>query len=119
LVLDGQKLVLHEVRIDGETLSANAYQADGEHLTIHEAPDAFTLETVTTCGPEANTALTGLYLSNGIYCTQCEAQGFRRITYYLDRPDVMAVFRTRIVADEKALPVLLSNGNLVKSGRLK
>ena len=119
LVLDGQKLALHEVRIDGETLSGNAYQVDGEHLTIPEAPDAFTLETVTTCGPEANTALTGLYLSNGIYCTQCEAQGFRRITYYLDRPDVMAVFRTRIVADEKALPVLLSNGNLVKSGRLK
>ena len=119
LVLDGQKLTLHEVKLDGETLSANAYQVDGQHLTVPDLPDSFTLETVTTCGPEANTALTGLYLSNGIYCTQCEAEGFRRITYYLDRPDVMAVFRTRIVADEKKLPVLLSNGNLVKAGKLK
>jgi aminopeptidase N len=119
LVLDGQKLTLHEVKLDGENLSPNAYQVDGQHLTVHDTPESFTLETVTTCSPEANTALTGLYLSNGIYCTQCEAEGFRRITYYLDRPDVMAVFRTRIVADEKKLPVLLSNGNLVKEGRLK
>jgi len=120
LVLDGEKLTLHEVRIDGETLSPNAWQVDGRHLTVPETPDgSFTLETVTTCGPEANTALTGLYLSNGIYCTQCEAEGFRRITYYLDRPDAMAVFTTRIVADEKAAPVLLSNGNLVKAGKLK
>ncbi len=119
LVLDGQKLTLHEVKLDGENLSANAYQVDGQHLTLHDAPESFTLETVTTCGPAANTALTGLYLSNGIYCTQCEAEGFRRITYYLDRPDVMARFRTRIVADRENVPVLLSNGNLVKSGKLK
>jgi len=119
LVLDGEKLTLHEVRLNGETLSPNAYQVDGRHLTIPELPAGeFTLETVTTCGPEANTALTGLYLSSGIYCTQCEAQGFRRITYYLDRPDAMAVFTTRIVADQKAAPVLLSNGNLVKAGKL-
>jgi aminopeptidase N len=119
LVLDGQKLTLHEVSIDGETLSGNAYQTDGEHLTIPDAPDGeFMLETVTTCGPEANTQLIGLYRSNGIYCTQCEAEGFRRITYYLDRPDVMAVFTTRIVADEKVAPVLLSNGNLTASGKL-
>ncbi len=99
LVLDGEKLKLLEVRLDGELLGPNRYAVDGEHLTIHEAPEgAFTLETVTTCAPEENTALTGLYLSDDIYCTQCEAEGFRRITYYLDRPDAMAVFRTRIRA---------------------
>jgi aminopeptidase N len=119
LVLDGQKLTLHGVKIDGESLSSNAYQTDGEHLTIPEAPEgSFTLETHVTCGPEANTQLLGLYLSNGIYCTQCEAEGFRRITYYLDRPDAMAVFTTRIVAEEKMAPVLLSNGNQVASGKL-
>ncbi|MDO9125603.1 MAG: aminopeptidase N, partial [Parvibaculum sp.] len=86
LVLDGEKLKLHEVRIDGEKLGANRYSVDGEHLTIFEVPEGdFTLETVTTCAPVENTALTGLYLSSDIYCTQCEAEGFRRITYYLDR----------------------------------
>ncbi|MDP1627553.1 aminopeptidase N [Parvibaculum sp.] len=119
LVLDGEKLKLHEVRIDGEKLGANRYSVDGEHLTIFEVPEGdFTLETVTTCAPVENTALTGLYLSSDIYCTQCEAEGFRRITYYLDRPDAMSVFRTRIVADEKKVPVLLSNGNPVASGKL-
>ncbi len=120
LVLDGEKLNLLEVRLDGETLGPNRYSVDGETLTIHEAPQGkFTLETVTTCAPEENTALEGLYLSKGIYCTQCEAEGFRRITYYLDRPDNMAVFRTRITGDRKSEPVLLSNGNPVKSGKTK
>ena len=117
LVLDGQKLKLLDVKLNGETLSANAYQADAESLRVHDLPDGtFTFETLTTCGPEANTQLLGLYLSNDIYCTQCEAEGFRRITYYPDRPDVMAVFTTRIVADEKVASVLLSNGNLRASG---
>ncbi|MFN4230684.1 aminopeptidase N [Parvibaculum sp.] len=120
LVLDGEKLNLLEVRLDGETLGPNRYSVDDETLTIHEAPQGkFTLETVTTCAPEENTALEGLYLSQGIYCTQCEAEGFRRITYYLDRPDNMAVFRTRITGDRKSEPVLLSNGNPVKSGKTK
>ena len=119
LVLDGQKLTLHGVALDGETLSPNAYQIDGDHLTVPDVPDTFTLEVTTSCGPEANTQLSGLYLSDGIYCTQCEAEGFRRITYYLDRPDVMAVFTTRIVADKKLATVMLSNGNLTKSGKLK
>ncbi|MGB5091920.1 MAG: aminopeptidase N [Parvibaculum sp.] len=119
LVLNGEKLVLHEVRINGETLSANAYSLEDEYLTIADVPEnPFTLETVTSCAPVENTALTGLYLASDIYCTQCEAQGFRRITYYLDRPDVMAVFRTRITGDKSAVPVLLSNGNLVGSGDL-
>ena len=119
LVLDGEKLKLHEVSIDGVKLGPNAYQVDAEHLTILDVPDApFTLETLTSCAPEANTALTGLYLSAGIYCTQCEAEGFRRIAYSLDRPDAMSVFTTRIIADRKAAPVLLSNGNPVAQGKL-
>src|SRR3989338_4003891 len=120
LVLDGEKLKLVEVKIDGERLGPNRYSVTDTHLTIHEVPDGpFTLETVTNCAPEENTALTGLYLTDGIYCTQCEAEGFRRITYYLDRPDNMAVFRTRITGDKKSEPVLLSNGNPVKKGKTK
>ncbi|PKQ06972.1 MAG: aminopeptidase N [Alphaproteobacteria bacterium HGW-Alphaproteobacteria-12] len=120
LVLDGQALKLIEVKIDGEVLGANSYHADDKHLTIMQVPDGpFTLETLTTCNPQANTALTGLYLDSDIYCTQCEAEGFRRITYYLDRPDALSIFHTRIVADEKSVPVLLSNGNPVKRGKLK
>ena len=119
LVLDGEKLKLHEVSIDGIKLGPNAYQVDGEHLTILDVPEGpFTLETLTSCAPEENTALTGLYLSSGIYCTQCEAEGFRRIAYSLDRPDAMSVFTTRIIADAKAAPVLLSNGNPVAAGKL-
>jgi len=120
LKLDGEKLKLLEVKIDGEVLGANRYSVDEESLTIHETPEGdFTLETVTACAPEDNTALEGLYLTDGIYCTQCEAEGFRRITYYPDRPDNMAVFRTRITGDRKSEPVLLSNGNPVKKGKTK
>jgi aminopeptidase N len=119
LVLDGEKLTLHELRVNGVTLGNNLYQADSQHLIIPEVPQGrFQIETLTSCAPEANSSLTGLYLSNGIYCTQCEAEGFRRITYYLDRPDIMAVFTTRIIATKLAAPVLLSNGNLVESGEL-
>ena len=120
LVLDGEKLALHEVRLNGVTLGNNLYQVDTERLTIPDAPKSrFQLETLTSCAPADNMSLSGLYLSNGIFCTQCEAEGFRRITYYLDRPDVMAPFTTRIVADKKIAPVLLSNGNLVASGELE
>ena len=76
----------------------------------------FTLEIETVCNPEANKALSGLYRSKGVYCTQCEAEGFRRIAYYLDRPDVLSKFRVRIEASAKEAPVLLSNGNLIESG---
>ena len=116
LVLDGEHLTLNEVRVNDERLGENQYQVDETSLTIAELPDSFTLSTLTTCAPAANTELTGLYQSNGIFCTQCEAEGFRRITYYLDRPDVMAEFRTRIVSDKKLAPVLLSNGNCVEEG---
>ena len=119
VVLDGHGLELVEVKIGGRKLNADDYTLDAEHLTIHKVPDrAFTLETTSTCNPEANKALTGLYRSRGIYCTQCEAEGFRRITYYPDRPDVMSIFTTRIEADAADTPVLLSNGNLIDSGKL-
>jgi len=119
LVLDGEHLELKEVRLDDERLGENHYQVDDTSLTITTVPDEFVLSTLTTCAPAANTALTGLYQSNGIFCTQCEAEGFRRITYYLDRPDVMAEFRTRIVADKSLASVLLSNGNCVAEGTLE
>lgn len=120
LVLDGEKLNLLDVRLNGEKLSANQYLVDDQHLTIPDLPEgSFEVETLASFAPRDNLSLSGLYLSGGIYCTQCEAEGFRRITYYIDRPDVMALFTTRIIADSKTAPVLLSNGNLVKSGRLE
>ncbi|MDQ6978862.1 MAG: aminopeptidase N [Mariprofundaceae bacterium] len=116
LVLNGKDLVLLEVQVDGQTLNSTDYHQDDEHLTIHAVPDAFTLAVNTRIAPQQNTALEGLYRSSAMYCTQCEAQGFRRITYYLDRPDVMAPFTVRIVAEQASNPVLLSNGNPVGHG---
>ena len=100
------------VRLDGQALSGNEYQVDDESLTIHAPPAAFELEIETRIKPEDNSSLLGLYKSQAMYCTQCEAQGFRKITYYQDRPDVLAKFTTSITADAKRFPVLLSNGNL-------
>ena len=85
------------------TLGSNRYQKGDDHLIVHDVPAAFTLETTVRIRPEANTALEGLYVSNGIFCTQCEAEGFRRITYFPDRPDVMARYRVRIEADRRAV----------------
>jgi aminopeptidase N len=117
LVLDGEGLELEQVRIAGEILPPGAYQVEPGSLTLRQVPaDAFKLELITYCNPEANKALQGLYLSRGVYCTQCEAQGFRRITYFLDRPDVLATFTTRIEADRSEAPVLLGNGNLIERG---
>ena len=113
LVLDGKELELLAIRLDGEALSGNEYHADDESLTIHAPPAAFELEIETRIKPEDNSSLLGLYRSQAMYCTQCEAQGFRKITYYQDRPDVLARFTTTITADAKRFPVLLSNGNLV------
>jgi aminopeptidase N len=109
-------LVLHRVSVNDQVLSDKEYQRSEEGLTLPEVPDQFVLETVVEINPEANTALEGLYLSDGFYCTQCEAEGFRRITFYIDRPDVMSVFTTTLVADKNAYPVLLSNGNPVDQG---
>ncbi len=118
LVLDGQELELLELRQDGEALGANRYPVDGDHLSVHGLPDACTLESPVRIHPERNTALEGLYVSNGMFCTQCEPEGFRKITYFPDRPDVMARYRVRIEADRAACPVLLANGNLVEHGSL-
>ncbi len=115
--LDGEMLKLIRVRIDGQELEAPRLKATDKDLTIEGVPQKpFTLEIETVCNPEANKALSGLYRSQGVYCTQCEAEGFRRITYYPDRPDVLSKFRVRIEADAKEAPVLLSNGNLIESG---
>ncbi len=117
LKLDGELLQLVRLALDGKELAAPDYQVTDKDLTIHRVPSApFTLEIETICDPEANKALSGLYRSQGVYCTQCEAEGFRRITYYLDRPDVLSKFRVRIEADRKEAPILLSNGNLIESG---
>jgi aminopeptidase N len=119
LVLDGDGLTLVSLKLDGEALPADRYVATPEQLTIAQPPQrAFTLEIETLVDPEANTQLSGLYRSSGTYCTQCEAEGFRRITYFPDRPDVMAVYTTRIEADKAEAPVLLANGNLTSSGEL-
>ena len=118
LVLDGEQLQLLEVKLDGKILAENEYLRDDESLQITAMPEKFTLEIETQIDPLNNTSLEGLYLTSGNFCTQCEAQGFRKITYYLDRPDVLARFRVRIEADKK-YPVLLSNGNLLEQGELQ
>ncbi|WP_157100783.1 aminopeptidase N [Rhodoplanes sp. Z2-YC6860] len=119
LVLDGDELSLISVKIDGQLLPTDRFTATPERLTIAQPPNRpFTLEIETLVDPKGNTQLSGLYQSSGNYCTQCEAEGFRRITYYPDRPDVMAVYTTRIEADKAEAPVLLSNGNLKESGDL-
>ncbi|MDH5633493.1 MAG: aminopeptidase N [Gammaproteobacteria bacterium] len=118
LELDGEDMELVSVTLDDKLLDAAAYQLSEEKLVIADVPDAFTLKIVTRIKPQQNTRLEGLYMSDGMYCTQCEAEGFRRITYYIDRPDVMAKFTTSITADKGAYPILLSNGNCIDSGDL-
>ena len=119
LVLMGEQMQLESVKINDRLLPAAAYTADEDSLTIMIVPEGqFSLEIVTVIQPVNNTSLEGLYMSNGMFCTQCEAQGFRRITYFLDRPDVMARFSATLVADRTAYPVLLANGNPVASGEL-
>ncbi|MGA7965103.1 MAG: aminopeptidase N [Gammaproteobacteria bacterium] len=118
LILDGIELELLDIRIDAAPLAPERYQT-GEHgLVIHAPPEKFELTTQVRIHPETNAALSGLYKSSGNFCTQCEAEGFRRITYYLDRPDVLARFDVRIEADRARYPVLLSNGNRQSSGEM-
>ena len=117
LVLDGERLTLLSLSLSGEELPPGAYVLTEQTLTIAQVPQQpFSLEIVTRCNPAANTELSGLYVSNGVFCTQCEAEGFRRITYFYDRPDVMARYRVRIEAERDTVPVLLSNGNPVEDG---
>jgi aminopeptidase N len=119
LSLDGDELALIAVALDDTPLEASRYEAGPAHLVIRDLPsqDAFVLTIDTEIDPQSNTKLMGLYRSSGVYCTQCEAEGFRRITYFLDRPDVLAVYTVRIEAD-MSVPLLLSNGNPVESGSL-
>ena len=116
LILDGRSLELRAISLDGQPLAKGRYSVDDEHLIVAEVPERFSLEIETVVNPQANTSLEGLYTSSGNFCTQCEAEGFRKITFYIDRPDVMARFSTTIKADRDRYPVLLSNGNLVQSG---
>ncbi|MEW6037190.1 MAG: aminopeptidase N [Pseudomonadota bacterium] len=120
LALDGEQLAFESAKLNGRTLTEGEYSVGETGLVIHAVPDRpFELEITNRISPEANTALEGLYLSNGMFCTQCEPHGFRRITYYIDRPDVMSLFTTTIVADQSRYPVLLSNGNRTASGELR
>mgnify|MGYP003350312003 CR=1 FL=1 len=118
LVLTGERLKLLGVKLNGNVLAPTDYALDAHGLTLRDAREKFTLEITTEIAPAKNTALEGLYMSNGIYCTQCEPEGFRCITYYLDRPDNLAVFETRIEAGKTAYPILLSNGNPIERGDL-
>ncbi|MEZ2746471.1 aminopeptidase N [Halopseudomonas bauzanensis] len=116
LVLHGQELALQSVALDEQALTADTWQVGESSLTLQPVAREFELAITTRIEPQNNTALEGLYKSGGMFCTQCEAEGFRKITYYLDRPDVMSRFTTTVMADRGSYPVLLSNGNLIASG---
>ena len=118
-VLDGEQLELLSIKVDGRQLQGNEYQRTEKSLRLSSLPDSFELEIETLIQPDQNTALEGLYHSGTLLCTQCEAEGFRRITYYLDRPDVMAVFTVSLVADKQLWPIMLANGNLEEQGQFE
>ena len=119
LVLHGSEgLDLQSVHIDGQLLSADDYSRDSDSLTIKRLPHSCVVSTEVLIKPQLNTTMMGLYRSRSMYCTQCEAEGFRDITYYLDRPDVMSEFTTKVIADRETYPVLLSNGNPIDLGDL-
>ena len=115
LRLDGEQLELERVEIDGHALAPSEYRVDPDSLLLRRVPDRFRLDTRVHLHPTLNTALEGLYQSGQMLCTQCEAEGFRRITYFLDRPDVMARYRATLIADRERFPVLLSNGNRIEA----
>src|SRR5437016_2020109 len=117
IVLDGDGLTLTSLKLDGQFMRPDGYTVTPDSLIIAQPPAGTCyLQIETLVNPSANTQLMGLYRSSGTYCTQCEAEGFRRVTYFPDRPDVMAVFTTRIEADKAEAPVLLANGNQVDGG---
>jgi aminopeptidase N len=116
LVLDGKALELLELRLNGEAMGDNRYTLTPDSLTIPDVPDDFVLETKVRISPETNTALSGLYMSGAGFFTQCEPEGFRRITFFPDRPDVMSRYNVTLIADKAHYPVLLSNGNKVAEG---
>jgi len=118
LVLDGQNMKLQKIHLDNIQMSPNQYSVDESHLTITNVPKKFELKTEVRIKPQNNTELEGLYKSGEIFCTQCESEGFRKITYFFDRPDVMSLFSTKITANKEKYPVILSNGNPVESGEM-
>jgi aminopeptidase N len=118
LVLNGQKMELMAVSLDNVELTQDQFQVDESQLTIIDVPEKFVLSTEVRIQPQNNTELEGLYKSSKLFCTQCESEGFRKITYFLDRPDVMSLYSTTISADPQLYPVMLSNGNLLDSGKL-
>lgn len=118
-ILNGEELTLETILLNGKPLTQNQFSVTDKFLTIHHVPDTFDLEITVKIYPQKNTALSGLYRVNNTYCTQCEAEGFRRITYYLDHPDILSKFTTTISADAARFPTLLSNGNPIKSGQEK
>ncbi|THG09453.1 hypothetical protein TEA_007332 [Camellia sinensis var. sinensis] len=120
LVLDGHDMKLVSVKVNSKELKEEDFHLDSRHLTLSSLPSGkFTLEIISEIHPQKNTSLEGLYKSSGNFCTQCEAEGFRRITFYQDRPDIMAKYTCRIEADKSLYPVLLSNGNLIEQGDLE
>ncbi len=119
LKLDGEQLELDAISLNERPLTPAEYQVEDDHLLVHRVPDQFLLRTRVRLNPRANTALEGLYVSGEMLCTQCEAEGFRRITYFLDRPDVMATYAVRLIADPTRYPVLLANGNPAGEQRLE
>ncbi len=116
LVLDGHQLCLDYIAIDEVPLAQESYKATADELTIFAPPASFTLHTKVTIDPVNNTSLEGLYKTDGAFCTQCEAEGFRAITYFLDRPDVLCKYRTKIIGDKATMPYMLSNGNKIDQG---
>ncbi|NQZ21827.1 MAG: aminopeptidase N [Colwellia sp.] len=118
LVLDGEQMKLISLQINQHTLPEDCFNVTGTQLTIEVNKDEFTVTVVTEIDPQNNTSLEGLFKSGGAFCTQCEAEGFRRISYYLDRPDVMAIFSTKVIANKEQYPYLLSNGNKTSEGDL-
>lgn len=119
LKLNGEELLLESIKLNGQDLPKNRYELSSQYLVIREMPENCDLEIVVKIFPQKNTALSGLYRSGRTFCTQCEPEGFRRITYFLDHPDILARYSTRISADAEKYPILLSNGNLVASGKLE
>lgn len=118
-ICNGTDLELVALYLNGEKIENDGYLLNEDTLTVLDVPDTFTLKTVVNIKPHENTSLEGLYVSNGIFCTQCESEGFRKITFFPDRPDVMAVYSTKITANKTRFPVLLSNGNCVEKGDLE
>ncbi|MGL1921938.1 MAG: aminopeptidase N [Hyphomicrobiales bacterium] len=119
LVLNGEELELVSIAINGVTLADDEYEFKNDFLTIFTPPNkAFKLTTLAVSNPRANTSLSGLYLTHNTYCTQCEAEGFRKITFSLDRPDVLSTYKVRVEGDKTKCPILLANGNLVEEGNV-